>query len=86
MVKAQEKVITFEKSNNPRYAPVLSNRFAGFVILKQTENWVPGEGQSTEELFYDDEERDENAPNPDLVSDMDIPKAFEFDEAIQNAP
>jgi hypothetical protein len=65
---------------------VLSKRFAGFVILKQTENWAPGEGQTMDELFYDDEERDENAPNPDLVSDMDIPKAFEFDEAIQNAP
>ena len=34
------------------------------------------------ELFYDDEERDADAPNPDLVSDLDIPKAFEFDPAI----
>jgi len=86
VVKAQEKVICFDKSNNPRYAPVLSKRYAGFVILKKTENWAPAEGQTADELFYDDEERDENAPNPDLVSDMDIPKAFEFDEAIQNAP
>ena len=38
------------------------------------------------EKFYDDEERDEDAPNPDLVSDLDIPKPFEFDPAIQNAP
>jgi len=35
-----------------------------------------------EEQFYDDEERDLNAPNPDLVSDLDIPKAFEFDPAV----
>jgi hypothetical protein len=38
----------------------------------------PGE----KELYYDDEERDLDAPNPDLVSDLDIPKAFEFDPAI----
>lgn len=86
VVKAQEKVIVFDKQENPRYMPVLSKRFGGFVILKQTENWAPREGESAQEQFYDDEERDENAPNPDLVSDLDIPKAFEFDETIQNAP
>ena len=42
--------------------------------------------ESTEaELYYDDEERDPNAPNPDRVSDMDLPEEFEFDPAIQNA-
>lgn len=40
---------------------------------------------SEKELYYDDEERDLEAPNPDLVSDLDIPKPFEFDPAIQNA-
>lgn len=38
------------------------------------------------EKFWDDEERDADAPNPDLVSDLDIPAPFEFDPAIQNAP
>jgi len=43
----------------------------------------PKEGDPAEE-FYDDEERDENAPNPDLQSDLKIPAAFEFDEELQN--
>jgi hypothetical protein len=48
---------------------------------------LSGTGASLEEkeLYYDDEERDLDAPNPDLVSDLDIPKAFEFDPLIQNA-
>jgi hypothetical protein len=32
--------------------------------------------------FYDDEERNLDAPNPDLVSDVKIPAAFEFDPAV----
>ena len=59
---------------------MLEHRFAGFVVLKDT-----GEGDAEGEQFYDDEERDMNAPNPDLVSDLDIPAAFEFDPEIQNA-
>ena len=43
-----------------RYAPVLSTRFAGFVILKEIN------ASEEQELFYDDEERDTDAPNPDL--------------------
>ena len=38
------------------------------------------------EAYYDDEERDPNAPNPDKMTDMDLPAEFEFDPAIQNAP
>jgi len=44
-----------------------------------------GAPSEVQELYYDDEERDLDAPNPDLVSDLDIPKAFEFDPLIQNA-
>jgi hypothetical protein len=59
---------------------VLDNRYSGFVIL------IDQTPESTEaELYYDDEERDPNAPNPDRVSDMDLPGEFEFDPAIQNA-
>jgi len=43
--------------------PVLETRFGGFVILKEVN--APGEGDPAEE-FYDDEERDADAPNPDL--------------------
>jgi len=45
---------------------VMENRFTGFVVLKETRALREGE---TEE-FYDDEERNLDAPNPDLVSDM----------------
>jgi hypothetical protein len=34
------------------------------VILKEIN--APGEGEEEKEEFYDDEERDEDAPNPDL--------------------
>lgn len=64
-----------------RYAPLLMNRFSGFVVLKQLKELAEGE---TEE-FYDDEERNLDAPNPDLASDLDIPKPFEFDPAVQDA-
>jgi len=43
----------------------------------------PAEEEKMEaEVFYDDEERDADAPNPDLVSDLDIPAPFEFDPEI----
>lgn len=38
-----------------------------------------------QELYYDDEERDPDAPNPDKQSELDVPEEFEFDPAIQNA-
>ena len=38
------------------------------------------------EEFYDDEERDADAPNPDLQSDFKLPAPFEFDPEVQNAP
>lgn len=34
------------------------------------------------EQYYDDEERDPNAPNPDRQSDLDVPEEFEFDPAV----
>lgn len=61
-----------------RFAPLLQNRFSGFVVLKQTKDL--GEGEKEE--YYDDEERNLDAPNPDLASDLQIPKAFEFDPAV----
>jgi hypothetical protein len=45
-----------------RYKPVLETRFGGFLILKEIN---PPAAEEVEE-FYDDEERDLNAPNPDL--------------------
>ena len=65
-----------------RYLPVNDNRYSGFVVLKAVRDLRPGE----KEEFYDDEERNLDAPNPDLVSDFKIPAAFEFNPAIQNAP
>lgn len=86
VVKQQEKVIKFEheKIENQHYSPVLSDRFAGFVILKEVENWVAKEDE-VKEVFYDDEEKDEAMPNPKSFSDMDLPAAFEFDAAYQDA-
>lgn len=37
------------------------------------------------ELFYDDEERDTDAPNPDLQTDLKLPEPFEFDPELQAA-
>lgn len=78
VLKAQEKKINYREDG--RWYPVLENRFSGFVVLRnqQPDNQEP-------ELYYDDEERDPNAPNPDKQSDLDIPEEFEFDPAIQNA-
>ena len=61
---------------------MIENRFNGFVVLKETRELREGELEE----FYDDEERNMDAPNPDLVSDMKIPASFEFDPAVQNAP
>ena len=72
------------KEDGSRYYPILDSRFQGFIILKDLPREIK-EGEEPEQ-FYDDEERDLEAPNPDLVSDLDIPKPFEFDPAIQNAP
>lgn len=70
-----------------KYYPILDTRFSGFVVLRDMPaSGVAAEGEQEPEQFYDDEERDLSAPNPDLVSDLDIPKPFEFDPAIQNAP
>lgn len=59
----------------------MENRYTGFVVLKETRALRDDE----KEEFYDDEERNLDAPNPDLVSDLQIPAPFEFDPAIQNA-
>ena len=56
VVKAQEKKITFVREG--AYLPVVEERFGGFVLLKKV-------GEVQDEKFYDDEERDEDAPNPD---------------------
>ena len=78
------------KDDSSRYYPILDTRFSGFVVLKDLDPTAlpieDGAAAIEEEQFYDDEERDLSAPNPDLVSDLDIPKPFEFDPAIQNAP
>lgn len=48
-------------------------------MVRQTRPAMAGEV----ELFYDDEERNMDAPNPDL--DPDLPAAFEFDPIVQNS-
>jgi 26S proteasome regulatory subunit N2 len=79
VLKAQEKKIQYKPDS--RWFPVLENRFSGFVVLRDQNP------SSTEpEQFYDDEERDPNAPNPDRQSDLLLPEEFEFDPAVQNAP
>ncbi len=80
----------YQKDDSSRYYPILDSRFSGFIILKDLEQSsstaAAAQAEGEEEQFYDDEERDLSAPNPDLVSDLDIPKPFEFDPAVQNAP
>mgnify|MGYP007026516363 CR=1 FL=1 len=34
------------------------------------------------ELYWDDEERDPNEPNPDTMTDLELPKEFEFDPNV----
>ena len=60
---------------------MLENRFTGFVVLKTTRDLADNERDE----FYDDEERNLDAPNPDLPTDFRIPAPFEFDPAVQNA-
>lgn len=76
VLKQQEQKISYSAS--ARYKPVLESRFGGFLILKEINQLEEGQ---TEE-FYDDEERDLNAPNPDLQSDLKLPEPFEFDPEI----
>ena len=61
VLKDQEKNITY--SDESRYKPVLETRFGGFVILREINPVGP---DAEVEEFYDDEERDKDAPNPDL--------------------
>jgi|LauGreDrversion4_2_1035121.scaffolds.fasta_scaffold829033_1 hypothetical protein len=48
------------------------------LVLKEIRSVREGET----EQYYDDEERNMDAPNPDL--DPDLPAAFEFDPNVQN--
>ena len=57
---------------------MLDSRFSGFIVLRETRSLREGE---TEE-YYDDEERNLDAPNPDIASDLQVPAAFEFDPAV----
>jgi hypothetical protein len=59
--------------------PVLQTRFCGFVILKEINSLGADEPK---EEFYDDEERDKDAPNPDLQTDLKLPEPFEYDPKI----
>ncbi len=79
VLKAQEKKINYKEDG--RWFPVLEDRFSGFIVLRDQRP-----GSDEQEAYYDDEERDPNAPNPDRQSDLDIPEEFEFDPAVQNAP
>ena len=82
MLRAQEKKVSYLKDDpDCRYYPVMEQRYTGFVILQETRELREGE----KDEFYDDEERNLDAPNPDLVSDLQIPAPFEFDPDIQNA-
>lgn len=91
VVKQQEESMQYLKEPG-KYYPILDRRFSGFIVLQDIpkDATVAVAAESVEEAeaeqFWDDEERDLEAPNPDLVSDLDIPKPFEFDPAVQNAP
>jgi 26S proteasome regulatory subunit N2 len=78
ILKAQERKVVFSQDAESRYFPVLDGRFSGFIVLRETRAARPEEVEE----FYDDEERNLDAPNPDLVGDVDIPAAFEFDPLI----
>jgi 26S proteasome regulatory subunit N2 len=81
VVRQQESKISYSSSG--RYKPVLESRYCGFVILREIN--PPQEGDPAEQ-YYDDEERDEDAPNPDLQTDLKLPEPFEFDPEVQEAP
>lgn len=73
----QEKIIRFDQRN--RYVPVLPTRKSGFIILRDQNPGAPGEG------YYDDEEVDPNAPNPqNQAVDFEIPQDFVFDPNAQH--
>ena len=75
-MKAQEQKIHYKSDG--RWYPVLDNRYSGFVVLIDQ---MPDSADP--ELYYDDEEKDPNAPNPaDKLADLDLPAEFEFDPAI----
>jgi hypothetical protein len=83
VLKEQEKYITYQATEpevETSYCPVLLTRFSGFVILRETRE------SGGQEEFYDDQERDADAPNPDLHSEFKLPEPFEFDPEVQNAP
>jgi len=85
VLKLQENHMEYVQGDQAtnRYHPVLDTRFSGFVVLADLPEKASADGKEREpEQFYDDEERDLDAPNPDLVSDLDIPKPFEFDPEI----
>ena len=65
-------------NSNTIYYPILENRFSGFIVLRQTGQLPDGET----EKYYDDEERDLSAPNPDMHSDLKLPEEFDFDPNI----
>lgn len=79
VLKEQEKYINYqstEPETDSSYCPVLLTRFSGFVILRETRE------AGDKEEFYDDEERDADAPNPDLHSEFKLPAPFEFDPEV----
>jgi len=84
VMRGQERHISYDKPDNPKWQPVLKKRFAGFIMLKIAEGYQPT-GDEVAEAYYDDEERDETAVNPDLVTDIELPKSFIFNPAIQDA-
>lgn len=67
VLKAQEKKIQYKEDR--RWYPVLEDRFSGFIVLRDQKP-----DSEEPEAYYDDEERDPNAPNPDRQSDLDIPE------------
>jgi len=76
VLSQQERIIRFDQNN--RYVPVLPTRKSGFVVLKDQRPEAPGE------TYYDDEEIDPNAPNPQNAAvDFDIPADFVFDPNAQ---
>jgi len=76
VLSQQEKVIRFDQRN--RYVPVLPTRKSGFIILRDQTPQAPGE------TYYDDEEIDPNAPNPQNAAvDFEIPADFVFDPNAQ---
>ena len=73
VIRDQEEYISFLEDQ--RYAPILKDRHAGFLILEDT-----NDGENEE--FYDDEEVDPDAPNPGQ-DDIKIPEPFDFNPDIQ---